>query len=307
MTKSKKILYASLSAAILAIIVLLAMFPERYAKCCLSGLELWLYFVLPSLFPFFVLTALLTKLGVAERASRVLSPLCEKAFKMPGIASYCFAMSALSGYPVGSRMLADLRENGLITDAQATRMSPLCSTSGPLFVIASVGAAMFHSQKIGLILFCSHIFAVVLVCLVFSAFTKKQPAAQPPQRRLVAADNILYESVYGAVTSILVVGAFIAVFYILAQILSDFYLLLPAESLFSARFIALRQERTTRRRLYAGAHRGDARLQTAGAESRNAVRFPRRIRHYIRRRIHSRPADLLFQKSGRQTQIFSAR
>lgn len=99
MTKSKKILYASLSAAILAIIVLLAMFPERYAKCCLSGLELWLYFVLPSLFPFFVLTALLTKLGVAERASRVLSPLCEKAFKMPGIASYCFAMSALSGYP----------------------------------------------------------------------------------------------------------------------------------------------------------------------------------------------------------------
>jgi hypothetical protein len=233
MTKSKKILYASLSAAILAIIVLLAMFPERYAKCCLSGLELWLYFVLPSLFPFFVLTALLTKLGVAERASRVLSPLCEKAFKMPGIASYCFAMSALSGYPVGSRMLADLRENGLITDAQATRMSPLCSTSGPLFVIASVGAAMFHSQKIGLILFCSHIFAVVLVCLVFSAFTKKQPAAQPPQRRLVAADNILYESVYGAVTSILVVGAFIAVFYILAQILSDFYLLLPAESLFS--------------------------------------------------------------------------
>ena len=38
---------------------------------------------------------------------------------------------------------------------------------------------------------------------------------------------------YGAVTSILVVGAFIAVFYILAQILSDFYLLLPAQSLFS--------------------------------------------------------------------------
>lgn len=186
-------------------------------------------------------------------------------------------------------------------------MSPLCSTSGPLFVIASVGAAMFHSQKIGLILFCSHIFAVVLVCLVFSAFTKKQPAAQPPQRRLVAADNILYESVYGAVTSILVVGAFIAVFYILAQILSDFYLLLPAESLFSLVLSPFDKSGQLAAAFTQGLIEATHGCKLLAQNPGNAVRFPRRIRHYIRRRIHSRPADLLFQKSGRQTQIFSAR
>lgn len=237
MTKTKKITYSFLSGAILAIIVLLAAFPERYAECCLNGLELWLYFVLPSLFPFFVFTALLTKLKVAERASRALSPLCEKVFKMPGIASYCFAMSALSGYPVGSRMLADLKKNGLIDSEQATRMSALCSTSGPLFVIASVGAAMFKNQKAGLILFVSHIAAVVIVCMIFAAFSKKNAYSAPRQKRLIAnVDDILYESVYGAVISILVVGAFIAIFYILAQILADFYLLLPFEALFSLLF-----------------------------------------------------------------------
>ena len=229
-------MYAVLSVAILAIIVLLAVYPERYSRCCMYGLELWLNFVLPSLFLFFVLTALLTKLGVAQRASRLLSPLCEKAFKMPGIASYCFLMSALSGYPVGSRMIADLKENGLINRNQATKMSALCSTSGPLFIMASVGAAMFESQKTGLILLVSHLTAVVLICLIAAFFSKKEEATPPPKAMMIQTDNILYESVYNAVISILVVGAFIAIFYILAQILTDFYLLLPAEALFSFLF-----------------------------------------------------------------------
>ena len=234
MTKSKKIIGCALSAAILLIIILLAVFPDRYAECCLNGLRLWLYFVVPSLFPFFILTALLTKLGVAERAAQKLSPLCRSAFKMPGIASYCFAMSALSGYPVGSRLVADLHENGAITSAQATRMSALCSTSGPLFIIASVGAAMFKNQKTGIILLASHLLSVLLVCWIAARFQRDEPQTYAPARRmLTTTDNILYESVYGAVISILCVGAFISVFYILTQILTDFYLLLPLTALFT--------------------------------------------------------------------------
>ena len=136
---------AAASAALLFILVFIAISPKRYADACLEGLKTWLLFVLPSLFPFFVFTSLLTKLGFASKASGKLSPLMEKGFRLPGTAAYCFLMSAISGYPVGSRVTCDLAENGLLERKNATFAGALCSTSGPMFVIGSVGAAMFRS------------------------------------------------------------------------------------------------------------------------------------------------------------------
>ena len=57
---------ALLSAAIVFLIVLLAVSPAHYAAACLEGVSLWAKAVLPSLFPFFILTALLTKLGCRD-------------------------------------------------------------------------------------------------------------------------------------------------------------------------------------------------------------------------------------------------
>ena len=226
MTKSAKRLAAAASAAVHFIIVLLAIFAERYSDACTKGLGIWLNFVVPTLFPFFVLTAILTKLGAVSKASAFLTPLTRSAFRLPGISSYCFVMSILSGYPVGSRIIADLYENGLIDNKQASRMSALCSTSGPMFVIGSVGSAMFQSKAAGLILFASHLFAVIAVSMIAARFYKKEEKA-PPKTATLRADNVLYESVYGAVISILCVGGFITVFYVLIEMLTDFRILWP--------------------------------------------------------------------------------
>lgn len=235
MTLRKKISLSALSIAILIIITLLIIFPQRYSTCCIKGLELWLNFVLPSLFPFFILTSILTKLGVAQKASKIFSSFFEKVFKMPSVTAYCFLTSALSGYPVGSKIISDLKEHGAIDSNECTKMSILCSTSGPLFIIASVGSAMFKSRKIGVILFFSHISAVIIISIVAARFSKKSAISQS-KLPLTKCDNVLHESVYDAITSILTVGAFISIFYILGQILCDFYLLLPLETIFSMIF-----------------------------------------------------------------------
>ena len=127
-----------LSAAALLLIVLLALSPARYAAACLEGVSLWAKAVLPSLFPFFILTALLTKLGAAETLADKLSPLTKKC-KLPGAAAYCFLLSILSGYPVGSRIIADLAGSGPIAYARAC--IPLAT---PLFT-----GAMRHAENLG--------------------------------------------------------------------------------------------------------------------------------------------------------------
>ena len=114
----------------------------------MQGIALWAKAVLPVLFPFLVLTGLLTKLGAAQKLADRLSPLTKK-IGLPGCAAYCLLVSLLSGYPVGSRTVADLYRGGAVTREEARRMSVLCSTSGPMFLVGSVGGAMFRSAAAG--------------------------------------------------------------------------------------------------------------------------------------------------------------
>lgn len=155
---------ALLSVLLLFLLCLLLTAPARYAEACIQGMALWAKAVLPALFPFLILTGLLTKLGVAQKLADRLSPLTEK-IGLPGNAAYCLLVSLLSGYPVGSRTVADLYKGGAITREQAKRMSVLCSTSGPMFLVGSVGGAMFGSAAAGAVLLAAHLLAVIGVYL----------------------------------------------------------------------------------------------------------------------------------------------
>ena len=155
---------ALLSVLLLFLLCLLLTAPARYAEACIQGMALWAKAVLPALFPFLILTGLLTKLGVAQKLADRLSPLTEK-IGLPGSAAYCLLVSLLSGYPVGSRTVADLYKGGAITREQAKRMSVLCSTSGPMFLVGSVGGAMFGNAAAGAVLLAAHLLAVIGVYL----------------------------------------------------------------------------------------------------------------------------------------------
>lgn len=221
---------------ICAVMPILVFFPERYVPAALEGIKLWALCVLPSLFPFFFLTLLLTKNYCVERLARAFDRPSKLLFRCGGVSVYVFFMSVLSGYPVGARLIGELREKGVIGKDEATRMSALCSTSGPLFIVGSVGTGMLGDKSIGLIMLVCHILSAFLCGICFRFYGKSDracPHAEPLIAR-IRPDNVLYESVYGAVISILCVGGFICLFYTLSEILADFKILLPLEYLFNA-------------------------------------------------------------------------
>ena len=249
---------ALLSVLLLFLLCLLFTAPARYAEACIQGMALWAKAVLPALFPFLILTGLLTKLGTAQKLADRLSPLTEK-IGLPGSAAYCLLVSLLSGYPVGSRTVADLYKGGAITREQAKRMSVLCSTSGPMFLVGSVGGAMFGSAAAGAVLLAAHLLAVigVYLALYFAKWRKERNAPtamqadrpptarqsnRPPTAPTSAAgvrlsrpdtDGILAASVQSGVLTVLCVGGFIAFFSVLMQALSELHISVPLERLLS--------------------------------------------------------------------------
>ncbi len=226
--KIKKILLITI---ILAFMLALLLFPDRYTRSCLDGITLWAITVLPSLLPFFFLTQLLTRTGVLNGISYKANKLTRKLFNCSGLSLYAFLMSILSGYPIGSRIVCDLKSNNLITKSEATKIGVLASTSGPLFVIGAVGIGMFNDKIIGFILYFSHIVSAFLLGVAFRNYGKENPLNNRFYEKQNPS-NVLYDAIYNAVISVLVVGGFVSIFYVFAEVFEDFKILLPLQKLF---------------------------------------------------------------------------
>ncbi len=201
-------------------------FGKGYAYAITDGIKLWAACVLPALFPYFFATTVLSSLSVTGKFAKKLSPLTEKLFNASGLMGYAFSLSATSGYPVGAKTVADLKKSGLISETEAVRASTFCSSPSPMFLIASVGSITFNDRKFGVCLFISNLLAAVTTGIFFS-FYKRKDAPTRETLTFKRADNVLYNGVYSAVISILVVGGLIALFSVITAILTDFNALKP--------------------------------------------------------------------------------
>lgn len=220
--------YCALCCALIFLAAAIIIYPERYVSCCFDGFALWAECVLPSLFPFMVITLIFIKSGMAEKAALPLKRVTS-ILSLPPAAAVCFVMSICSGYPAGARALSEFYENGCVDKRDCAVLAALCSTSGPLFITGSVGIKMLGSKTAGWILLAAHALSVLLVALIIAFALRKK--SNLSYRRAPVAGNVLYDCFYGAVTSVAVAGGFIAFFCVAARAAQDFNLLYPLERL----------------------------------------------------------------------------
>lgn len=208
---------------IFVIIFLIISNPTRYTSGTISGLKLFVFSVLPGLFPFMLLTKLITEIGLIFNVSQKLDKFSYKIFGTPGVSIYAFLMSIVSGYPIGAKIISDLFEKRQINEIEAKKMSVFCTTSGPIFVIGTVGTIMFKSFKIGIILYASHILSSTLLGIVLNLFSKKKTIAKQPSKVIFATkkSNLISDCVNQTINSLFVVGAYITIFYLIGELLES--------------------------------------------------------------------------------------
>ncbi len=208
----------------------------RLSDSVLEGIMLWAVCILPSLLPYFFITEILSSMPITAKISGKLSPLMNKCFNQSGIVGYAYFMSLISGYPMGAKVVSDLRRDNLIGEAESVRASALCSTSSPMFLIASVGGIMFNSTAFGLLLLLCNFLSSITVGVIFSFYKRsirpgKNVNFTPPKN-----PNLLTDSIYSAVNSSLFVGGIITLFFVFTEILVSLKLLSPISFIFSKIF-----------------------------------------------------------------------
>jgi len=103
-----------------------------------EGMELCLKTVIPSLFPFFVLSVFLTD-TLSEDAGKQRGRL-GKLLGLPAAAEPVLIPAFLGGYPVGAQCAAGLYRDRQLSKAAAERLLGFCSNAGPSFLFGMVSA-----------------------------------------------------------------------------------------------------------------------------------------------------------------------
>lgn len=154
-------------------LILLTIYPKESLSAASEGINLWVFVVMPSLFPFFIISDLLIALRIPENIAMLFTPIAKFLFNTSGYGAYVFIMSIFSGYPSGAKITRELIDSQKITVEEGQRILSFSSTSGPLFIIGAVGAGMLQNSNAGYIIFICHVLGAILNGILFNFFKRR--------------------------------------------------------------------------------------------------------------------------------------
>ena len=190
---------------------------QRVRESASDALRFCAASVIPSLFPFLVVTGLLMSLGFGAWASPMLSPLMA-LYRLPGAAGSALLLGFLGGHPLGAKAAADLYRLGLLTKGEAERLLTFCNNLSPAFLLSVLGLGVFHSARAGILLLLIHILSALLTGLCFRGRAAPQRETPPPLSDAPTAFFPAFADAVGdAAAAMLRVCAFVVFFSVLAR------------------------------------------------------------------------------------------
>ena len=118
-----------------------------------EGLRLCAQKLIPSLFPFMVISSLAISCGLGELVTRILGRPFQLLFGIEGEGAVAVILGWICGFPVGAKCACELYGSQRISHAECTRLLCICGTPSPAFLISTVGGAMLGSRSQGLCLY----------------------------------------------------------------------------------------------------------------------------------------------------------
>lgn len=138
-------------------------YPSFAAQGGAEGLRLCGQVVIPSLFPYMVLSSWLVNRNVFGGLGRALRKPLGFIFNMPPTAIAPLLIGWLCGYPTGVRAAAKEYEEGRLTKGQTERLMTFCACVSPQFSIAALGSSLMKSSYAGVCIYLGSLLSCITV------------------------------------------------------------------------------------------------------------------------------------------------
>ncbi len=190
-----------------------------------KGINFCANILIPSLFPFMVISAFIVKSGISLKIEKLMLPITKYIFNLPGCTGATIILSLIGGFPVGARGIKNLYDNKMITLEQARRMMMFCVGAGPAFVISVVGNNLLKNKDLGIIIFISQVIASILLGIILGIYSRVkhidvQKYKKSKNKSIVISEAFTY-SCLDSTQAIINMCSFVILFSSLIEIINN--------------------------------------------------------------------------------------
>ncbi len=121
-------------------------------------------------------------------------------------------LSFVGGYPVGAKLIDQEISQNRIPPKKGGNMLCFCTNAGPAFIITAVGNGFYNSKSIGLLLFVSHIFSSLMLCILFNEKEKIDIKYTFVKHTKISATDNFVISASEAASSVLTICFYVILF-----------------------------------------------------------------------------------------------
>ena len=204
----------AISVLCIFLFVLLFLDSEIASEQMRRGMRICFDTLVPSLFPFMVISELLVRSGACEPVSRLIGRPMETLFGVSRECASALLLGIVCGFPVGAKAAASLYSRGDISKKDCEHLLSFCNFPSAPFVIFAVGEGMFGSRDVGILLYCTVLFSGLLYGILFRRKGGKSENFKVSKSDLSneKALSLFSSSVVSAASSVISVCAFVTFF-----------------------------------------------------------------------------------------------
>ena len=139
-----------------------------------KGLLLCANTIIPSLFPFMVLSEIAISAGIGDVIGKYLKKPMSRLFGVSGSGACAFLLGILCGFPVGAKSAVTLYDNGKISKQECEKLITFCNIPSISFIVNIVGGTVFGNSKIGWMFWVSVVISSLIIGIVNNLFCRSK-------------------------------------------------------------------------------------------------------------------------------------
>lgn len=147
--------------------------------------------LIPSLFPFMVLSSFIVTSGFSEIIGKYLTPITKRLFHTNGEIGSVIILGLCGGFPVGAKGIATLYNEEKIDLNTAKALSMFLVGGGPAFVVFVVGSSLYNNAITGVILWASQIIAQIILGIIACRKIEYSPAKYCKKNKIQISNAIV--------------------------------------------------------------------------------------------------------------------
>lgn len=187
---------------------------EEAVESVKTGLSLCVRSAIPSLFPFMVLSELLTESGLGAHLGRLLGRPFSRLLALPPEGCCSLLMGLGCGFPVGARSAVALYDEGILTKQQLERILCFCNVPSSAFLINAVGFALYGNRHFGILLYVSCVGGSLAIGTILARLTRTKNTPRSTLRHdpKTLSPSTFTKAVSSATAAMLSVCAYVVFF-----------------------------------------------------------------------------------------------